>query len=1256
MANGNVTIKINGDSSNFEKSAKHSEALVKKLEIAGKQAYSTVKCAGELATKAIAAGATAAIGTLGGLAVKSIDLANDLTEAQNVVDVTFGKSADTINKWAVAAKEAYGLSELQAKQFNGTIGAMLKSMDISERDITKMSTDLIGLAGDMASFYNLDAETAFEKIRSGISGETEPLKQLGINLSETNLEAFALAEGMGTAYSEMSSAEKAMVRYKYMMSVTKDAQGDFSRTMDDSLANQLRVFQLTFTELSTSIGKTLMPTAQKYVSMLSGFGDDLKAAFGKDGIEGLISEGGQIVSKLIAELSAQAPKAIDLGFKLLDNIIDGLTDNLPKLSDAALKIISQLSDGIKNTMSKLKPTIGDVANVIVQGFFKYQDVFWSAGLDIVTAVAKGLADNAKTITQKASDLIGNISKKIIESLPIIIVSAARIATSIASAITENQESITSGVISFITTITETLIAHAPEFFEAAASILLSVLESLTESLPEFAENFAKMIAEVCKLLAENLPAIIEAASQFLEAFINELLGHADEIFSSVSTVISSLFDSFGKLTPKVQTLVTALATLYAAKGATKFVKTIKNIKDAITQSVGKAATTTSKCGAAIGLAAAAVGTFATIAAYSNQKWQEHLDGIRKKAAKLTDEQEKLKKKTDELVESYNDWKTSKDNALADATKEYDYYEALAGDLQTLVDHNGKIKEGQEEVVKGITEKLTAATGIKFEFKDGMIQHYDETLGKIEDVLTKQKALAMQAALGDSYAEAYTKKQETYSAYKNNEREYENLKKEKDISGKQKAYDEAKKEYDKWKGTEGMSNAAGQMAAAAKQKMDAAKAELDGARQALDDFRKKTLEPSEQAYVEYCATIENYNGLESAISSEDVNRISENLNKIENGFISVATGTKNTLVKQKEDAEKLYNGAIADFNAGVNGITKEQVKGYRNFVNRANAELAKFNLNEIVNEYKKVNEMTHGELLSHRDNASKMLSELQTLYDNGAEGITQQMVIDAGEMVDECDKKLNGFKNSADTNTYLLKLGLVGGIDGCKPEVKEAIGKVSDEIDKKLKEKDYKSAGEYVVQGFVEGIKTQMAKGDIFGAAASVAQMGVAALNGTLEINSPSRVTARTGKSFVDGFVGRIKKMSGSTAREIKHFAQGIVSDFGGGLNGAGGIKDTLNSSLAQASDNRYVLSPAVIASAQAGTRATANAATAQILTTSNVRNVTNNYNNQNGTRETVVEECKISFERGVNDLVDFLLPKIESAQRRRGKRMVNGVV
>lgn len=106
---------------------------------------------------------------------ESIELASDLVETQNVVDVTFEDSASTINKWAQEALNAYGLTETKAKQYSSTLGAMMKSMGIADDQVLQMSMDMAGLAADMASFYNLDHDTAFEKIRSGISGETEPL-------------------------------------------------------------------------------------------------------------------------------------------------------------------------------------------------------------------------------------------------------------------------------------------------------------------------------------------------------------------------------------------------------------------------------------------------------------------------------------------------------------------------------------------------------------------------------------------------------------------------------------------------------------------------------------------------------------------------------------------------------------------------------------------------------------------------------------------------------------------------------------------------------------------------------------------------------------------------------------------------------------------------------------------------------------------------------------------------------------------------
>ena len=146
-------------------------------------------------------------------AKSGIDTASDLQEVQNVVDVTFGEEGSKkIEEFAKSAAGSFGMSALSAKQFTGTMGAMLKSMNLGDTEVEEMSIALAGLAGDMASFYNLDPEEAFVKLQSGISGETEPLKQLGINMTVANLEAYALSQGINTAWKEMTQAEQATIR------------------------------------------------------------------------------------------------------------------------------------------------------------------------------------------------------------------------------------------------------------------------------------------------------------------------------------------------------------------------------------------------------------------------------------------------------------------------------------------------------------------------------------------------------------------------------------------------------------------------------------------------------------------------------------------------------------------------------------------------------------------------------------------------------------------------------------------------------------------------------------------------------------------------------------------------------------------------------------------------------------------------------------------------------------------------------------
>ena len=296
---------------------------------------------------------------------ESIGLASDLVETQNVVDVTFEDSASTINKWAQEALNAYGITETKAKQYSSTLGAMLKSMGIADDKVLQMSMDMAGLAADMASFYNLDHDTAFEKIRSGISGENEPLKALGINMSVANLNAFALEKGMNKAFDKMSQAEQATLRYQYLLEATKDAQGDFART-GDSFSNEMRKLQTNLDRIKTEFGKGLLGVVTPAISLLNNVLSDKSYQY-KDAekiyternqalfdAQATYAESMTIVNAMrnMEDESGEAIKSTDawrLAIEELINVMPGLAQYVDLTSDAIIgntESINQYVDAV----------------------------------------------------------------------------------------------------------------------------------------------------------------------------------------------------------------------------------------------------------------------------------------------------------------------------------------------------------------------------------------------------------------------------------------------------------------------------------------------------------------------------------------------------------------------------------------------------------------------------------------------------------------------------------------------------------------------------------------------------------------------------------------------------------------------------------------------------------------------------------------------------------------------------------------------
>lgn len=188
---------------------------------------------------------------------QAIQLGSDLTEVQNVVDVTFPKMTKQVDDFAKNAAQQFGLSETMAKRYTGTFGAMAKAFGFGEKQAYDMATALTGLSGDVASFYNISQDEAYTKLKSVFTGETETLKDLGIVMTQNALDAYAMANGYNKTTKEMSEAEKVALRFAFVQQQLSLAAGDFSRT-SGSWANQVRLMKLQMEQFMATIGQGLI--------------------------------------------------------------------------------------------------------------------------------------------------------------------------------------------------------------------------------------------------------------------------------------------------------------------------------------------------------------------------------------------------------------------------------------------------------------------------------------------------------------------------------------------------------------------------------------------------------------------------------------------------------------------------------------------------------------------------------------------------------------------------------------------------------------------------------------------------------------------------------------------------------------------------------------------------------------------------------------------------------------------------------------
>jgi len=255
MIDQNLKVRITGDASNLVSALKQANTKVSAFGTAMKNAG-----------RNLSLGLTLPLAVAGGAAIK---FASDFQESMNKVDVAFGNSKQQVKDFAQTTLQQFGIAEGSALDMAALFGDMATSMGLTRPAAANMSTSLVGLAGDLASFKNIGIEQATTALAGVFTGETESLKKLGIVMTEANLKQFAMEQGISSNIKTMSQAEKVALRYKFIIAKTANAQGDFGRTSDGA-ANQMRIFQESMKELSAKFGQVILPMFTKLVAFANG--------------------------------------------------------------------------------------------------------------------------------------------------------------------------------------------------------------------------------------------------------------------------------------------------------------------------------------------------------------------------------------------------------------------------------------------------------------------------------------------------------------------------------------------------------------------------------------------------------------------------------------------------------------------------------------------------------------------------------------------------------------------------------------------------------------------------------------------------------------------------------------------------------------------------------------------------------------------------------------------------------------------------
>ena len=459
----------------------------------------------------------------GSLVVEGVKSFAELEQNIGGSEAVFGEFATSIQKTAEQAYRTMGTTQSEYLATANKMGALFQGSGLDAQRSMDLTTQAMQRAADMASVMGIDTQSALDAVTAAAKGNYTMMDNLGVAMNATTLEAYRVSQGMDTAFSKMTNAEKAELAMKYFFENTTQYAGNFEREASETITGSIGQLTAAVQTWVAGLGNSEADITALTQNIVNAFQSVVANVVPV--VENIVATIPTVLATLMPAINQLLPMLLTIGANVINTLLDGITSALPALVAAAKPIISVLVTGVMKNLGPILKT----------------------GVEILLSLIDGIADTLPDLIPMAVEVIETVIEGLVDNLPKIVETGINVLASLIQGLTNAIPKLVAFLPRIIQTITQTLTQKLPQIIQMGITTLSSLIQGLTNALPQLIQMLPTIITTFVSTITKNLPQIIQMGVQILVSLVEGIVSSVGNLASAGWEIIKTLVGTLASL-------------------------------------------------------------------------------------------------------------------------------------------------------------------------------------------------------------------------------------------------------------------------------------------------------------------------------------------------------------------------------------------------------------------------------------------------------------------------------------------------------------------------------------------------------------------------------------------------------------------------------------------------------------------------------------------------------------------------------------